>query len=66
MKVKLPFTTDENILELIEKVEKYNLFVEDFDREAYVVLLAITGSESNLQSFMKEYGFTKPIGYYQL
>jgi len=66
IKVKLPFSTDENIIKLIEKIEQYNITVEDFDREAYVVLLAMCGTEDNLRTFMKEYGFTKPLAYYML
>lgn len=66
LKVKLPFSTDENILHLVEKIEQYNITVEDFDREAYVVLLSMSGTEDNLKTFMKEYGFTKPLAYYML
>lgn len=66
LKIKLPFSTDENVLKLIDTVEKYNIKVEDFDREAYVVMLSMTGSERSLKEFMKDYGFTKPLAYYML
>ena len=65
-KIKVHFSPDIRVMSMMDKMESYNLHIEDFTREKYVLYFTLTGTKYNLQRFLDDYDFDKPLDYYML
>jgi hypothetical protein len=65
-KIKVHFSPDIRVMPMMDKMESYHLHIEDFTREKYILYFTLTGTKYNLQRFLDDYDFDKPLEYYML